>query len=84
MVRLTAVLATRHRATYHWKRKWRLYVEKEQLRGPIVPEVYMQKGVKIVNAAMEQKEHEEQIEGFFDWKPDHPMFKPAVGTDRKI
>ena len=57
-----------------------MYVEKQKLSGPIVPKTFAEQRVQIVNAAMEQKMHESRIEGFFDWKPDHPMFKPAPAT----
>ncbi|OQV15423.1 putative 39S ribosomal protein L37, mitochondrial [Hypsibius exemplaris] len=79
MVHFSGVLRTRHRAVYHYKRQWRLLVEKQKLGGPIVPQAYLDAGVKIINAAAEQKELENAIEGHFDWKPDHPMFRPAVG-----
>jgi hypothetical protein len=80
MVHLSRVLGSRLRAPYHWKLKWRKYVESQRLSGPIVASTYLEKGVTIVNAAMEQKEHENQMEGYFDWKPEHPMFKPAPGN----
>ena len=75
MVHITRVLfGGIIRPTYHFRRKWRLYVERQKLGGPIIPRSYLEKGVPIVNAAAEQQQLEKQVEQYFDWKPDHPMY----------